>query len=149
MRSLQIRYDNKGIARIISTLPTNNSSLDTVNARLDISLHSLLPDTLYNLSLFEYGDISEGKKTVGNKLKEIFVKFKSNSSGSLMNQCHIDIPVHDMIGRAFVLEVFDSNFEDSICGVVSRSAGLFENTKKVCACSGLTLWEEEMDVVEN
>lgn len=28
------------------------------------------------------------------------------------------------------------------CGVISRSAGLFENTKKICACDGLTLWDE-------
>ena len=28
------------------------------------------------------------------------------------------------------------------CGIISRSAGLFENTKKICACDGVTLWEE-------
>ncbi len=28
------------------------------------------------------------------------------------------------------------------CGVIARSAGLFENMKKICSCSGKTLWEE-------
>ncbi|KAJ2340155.1 copper chaperone [Coemansia erecta] len=30
-----------------------------------------------------------------------------------------------------------------LAGVVARSAGLFENDKQVCACSGNTLWAEE------
>ncbi|CAJ0826137.1 20122_t:CDS:2 [Entrophospora sp. SA101] len=29
-----------------------------------------------------------------------------------------------------------------IAGIIARSAGAFENTKKVCSCSGKTLWEE-------
>ncbi|KAF9935715.1 hypothetical protein BGZ65_003117 [Modicella reniformis] len=29
-----------------------------------------------------------------------------------------------------------------ICGIIARSAGVFENRKKVCDCSGNTLWEE-------
>ena len=29
------------------------------------------------------------------------------------------------------------------CGIIARSAGLFENSKKICACDGLTLWDEK------
>ncbi|KAJ2846786.1 copper chaperone [Coemansia brasiliensis] len=29
-----------------------------------------------------------------------------------------------------------------LAGVIARSAGLFENDKQVCACSGNTLWTE-------
>lgn len=28
------------------------------------------------------------------------------------------------------------------CGIIARSSGLFENNKKICACDGVTLWEE-------
>ncbi|XP_071629776.1 copper chaperone for superoxide dismutase isoform X1 [Temnothorax longispinosus] len=28
------------------------------------------------------------------------------------------------------------------CGIIARSSGLFQNTKKICACDGLTLWDE-------
>ncbi|XP_046985626.1 copper chaperone for superoxide dismutase [Schistocerca americana] len=28
------------------------------------------------------------------------------------------------------------------CGIIARSAGLFENTKRICACDGVTLWDE-------
>jgi len=30
----------------------------------------------------------------------------------------------------------------SACGVIARSAGLGENQKKICACDGVTLWDE-------
>ena len=29
------------------------------------------------------------------------------------------------------------------CGIIARSAGLFQNSKKVCTCDGVTIWEEE------
>ena len=28
------------------------------------------------------------------------------------------------------------------CGIIARSAGLFQNPKKVCACDGVTIWDE-------
>ncbi|XP_011501262.1 PREDICTED: copper chaperone for superoxide dismutase [Ceratosolen solmsi marchali] len=28
------------------------------------------------------------------------------------------------------------------CGIIARSSGLFQNTKRICACDGLTLWDE-------
>ncbi|XP_067013336.1 copper chaperone for superoxide dismutase [Anabrus simplex] len=28
------------------------------------------------------------------------------------------------------------------CGIIARSAGMFENSKKICACDGVSLWDE-------
>ncbi|RLU22631.1 hypothetical protein DMN91_004909 [Ooceraea biroi] len=28
------------------------------------------------------------------------------------------------------------------CGIIARSSGLFQNTKKICACDGVTIWDE-------
>lgn len=28
------------------------------------------------------------------------------------------------------------------CGIIARSAGIMENFKKLCACDGVTLWDE-------
>lgn len=67
------------------------------------------------------------------------------------------INVYDIIGRSLVvtdkpddfgksehpLSTVDGNSGDKLaCGVISRSAGLFENPKKICACDGVTLWDE-------
>ena len=32
------------------------------------------------------------------------------------------------------------------CGIIARSAGILQNVKKICLCSGKTLWEEKADV---
>ncbi|XP_075226305.1 copper chaperone for superoxide dismutase [Lycorma delicatula] len=67
------------------------------------------------------------------------------------------LKVYDAIGRSIVvtsnmddlgrgsspISIVNGNSGERLaCGVISRSAGLFENTKKICACDGLTLWDE-------
>ncbi|KAG5460259.1 MAG: superoxide dismutase [Olpidium bornovanus] len=59
--------------------------------------------------------------------------------------------VYDVIGRSLVIAELrripkNANAWEKgagvLGGIIARSAGLFENTKVVCACSGKTLWEE-------
>ena len=57
------------------------------------------------------------------------------------------LKVWDIIGRSFcIYEHFDNgdgNCGNKIaCGIIARSAALFENMKKICTCSGKTLWQE-------
>ncbi|KAG7196698.1 hypothetical protein KM043_016028 [Ampulex compressa] len=35
------------------------------------------------------------------------------------------------------------------CGIIARSSSLFENTKKICACDGLTIWDEREKMLKN
>jgi len=35
------------------------------------------------------------------------------------------------------------------CGIIARSAGLFENPKRLCQCSGRTVWEERDDTIQS
>lgn len=68
------------------------------------------------------------------------------------------LKVWDIIGRSIVIteseddlgtgantlsKVDGNSGERLACGIIARSAGLFENTKKICACDGLTLWDEK------
>jgi len=44
----------------------------------------------------------------------------------------------------------DGNSGERIgCGIIARSAGILENVKKVCFCSGRTLWEEKAFLTSN
>ncbi|XP_022197059.2 copper chaperone for superoxide dismutase [Nilaparvata lugens] len=67
------------------------------------------------------------------------------------------LKVWDIIGRSIVVTAgrddlglgstaqspVDGNSGERLaCGIISRSAGVFENSKKICACDGLTLWDE-------
>ncbi|XP_069680746.1 copper chaperone for superoxide dismutase isoform X1 [Periplaneta americana] len=67
------------------------------------------------------------------------------------------LKVWDLIGRSVVVtdgpddlgrgkhprSLEDGNSGQRLaCGVIARSAGLFENSKRICACDGVSLWDE-------
>lgn len=67
------------------------------------------------------------------------------------------LKVWDVIGRSLVVDAGEDDLgrgshplskqtgnsgERLACGIIARSAGLFENPKTICACDGVTLWEE-------
>lgn len=67
------------------------------------------------------------------------------------------ITVGDIIGRSIVVTENADDFglgndESSLidgnsgkrlaCGIIARSAGIFQNFKKICACDGVTIWDE-------
>jgi len=67
------------------------------------------------------------------------------------------VKVWDVIGRSVVVaskpddlglgsapsSPLDGNCGTGVaCGIIARSAGLGENTKKICACDGVTIWDE-------
>uniref|UniRef100_A0A8C6UPF5 Superoxide dismutase copper chaperone n=1 Tax=Neogobius melanostomus TaxID=47308 RepID=A0A8C6UPF5_9GOBI len=67
------------------------------------------------------------------------------------------LKVWDVIGRSLVVDAGEDDLgrgghplskvtgnsgERLACGIIARSAGLFENPKRICACDGVTLWEE-------
>ncbi len=67
------------------------------------------------------------------------------------------LKVFDIIGRSVVVSgtngkryhessavlMNDSNcWCRLMCGVIARSAGLFQNSKRLCSCDGVTIWDE-------
>ncbi|XP_064543523.1 copper chaperone for superoxide dismutase [Drosophila montana] len=67
------------------------------------------------------------------------------------------LEIWDIIGRAVVItanaddmgrggntqSLIDGNSGDRIaCGIIARSAGILQNFKRICACDGVTLWDE-------
>ncbi|XP_058518742.1 copper chaperone for superoxide dismutase isoform X1 [Ochotona princeps] len=65
--------------------------------------------------------------------------------------------VWDVIGRSLVIDegeddlgrgdhplskITGNSGERLACGIIARSAGLFQNPKQICSCDGLTIWEE-------
>ncbi|XP_026209324.1 copper chaperone for superoxide dismutase [Anabas testudineus] len=67
------------------------------------------------------------------------------------------LKVWDVIGRSLVVDAGEDDLgrgghplskhtgnsgERLACGIIARSAGLFQNPKQICACDGVTLWEE-------
>lgn len=67
------------------------------------------------------------------------------------------LKVLDVIGRSLVVDAGEDDLgrgghalsrhtgnsgQRLACGIIARSAGLFQNSKQFCACDGVTLWEE-------
>ena len=102
------------------------------------------------------GDLREGWKSTGPRYHQKpecgeesdrdgdvgVVECDESGSGQLLVE-HSRMKVWDIIGRSVVLH--EGGKPDGLgsgWGIVARSAGLFENNKKVCACTGRTLWEQ-------
>ena len=127
---------NKGLARLIQ--------LDENQMLLDLSVHDLIPSTRYTVDVYECGDLSCGISKIGSVFYNLG-QFTSTQQGTgeLISEIS-GISVWQIIGRSIVLQpLLEMNMEDSfVAGIIARSAGVFENPKEVCTCSGKTLWEE-------
>ena len=82
------------------------------------------------------------------------VEIDKNGHGSVFLSHPFQI--WEVIGHAFAVapvEVDESqgkaleNDENTVVGVIARSAGVWDNDKTVCSCTGKTLWEERKDEV--
>ncbi|XP_063801225.1 copper chaperone for superoxide dismutase isoform X2 [Pseudophryne corroboree] len=83
--------------------------------------------------------------------------FAGDDGRAVFRITNVRVKVWNVIGRSLMV---DKGEDDLGCGshpcskvtgnsgkglafgIIARSAGLFENTKKICACDGVTIWEE-------
>ena len=124
----------------------------------------------YAVTVRETGDVSRGAGSVGGVWSESCVVPRDSEDGNgeqsapvgkkgVLGAIEVDesgggsvfldrpVRVWEMIGRGMVVskvrsEEEEGGDEDAIVGVIARSAGLWENEKTVCSCSGKTVWEE-------
>ena len=120
---------SKGLMRI--------SELGRGKLDIDTSVSNLKPGT-YQCAIHEFGDLSQGPKSAGPILKQLQNLEIKDSNQTMNFNLQIQGELHDLIGRSVCI----SNSNDFACGILARSAGVFENKKRVCDCSGKTIWEE-------
>lgn len=119
----------------------------------------------YHVSVRETGDISEGAARTGGVWDEVQARkegreapkgwlgtIKVGKSG--LGSVFVDKPVQiwEMIGRSIVVSrqekgPFEREDEHTLVGVIARSAGVWDNDKTVCSCSGKTVWEERKEQI--
>lgn len=91
------------------------------------------------------GDEGDKEGFLGN------VVIDSQGKGSFVGE--VGWIVADLVGRGFLVQKVNrtdaaqSPGDDVVVGVVARSAGVWENEKTVCACSGKTVWEERAEMM--
>ena len=133
---------------------------------IDLSIRGLSPGK-YFATVREAGDISLGPESTGSVWEFEQAKREGSASeargiwGTLdigkggMGSVFLNKPIQvwELVGRGIVVSgredgPFDKEDVDTLVGVVARSAGVWENDKTVCSCSGKTVWEERKDVLE-
>ena len=147
----------KGLARIVSVGPDSLYIDLTVNG---------LPKGQYYPSIRTSGNLLEGALSTGAlfyKLDPVSIDVPSDKTtaialigalagtGLFSGQSFLraDLAIDQLIGRSVILSrLKDEIALDSLCGVIARSAGAWENDKQVCSCTGKTVWQERTDAVQ-
>jgi copper chaperone for superoxide dismutase len=144
-----------GLARMVQVAP-----LTTV---IDLTVSGVSPGT-YRASVRQYGDLKRGALSTGPTWGATaqpgadeatapgnigLVEVGPDGRGELF----VERPfaVWSIIGCSVLLAREGAplaNGVDTLVGVVARSAGVWDNDKQVCSCTGKTLWEERKEQVE-
>ncbi|KAI9826109.1 MAG: copper chaperone [Thelocarpon impressellum] len=156
--STTVQNNVRGLARMVQVSPTLTL--------VDLSINGLSPGT-YWATIRESGDISRGAASTGgiwNRLGSPSgpddacrgfaeqVEVGEDGRGSaFVGQA---FPIWEVFARSMVVsrqvehESWKQDDADTLVGVIARSAGVWENDKTVCSCSGKTLWEERRENVD-
>jgi copper chaperone for superoxide dismutase len=134
---------------------------------VDLTINGLSPGR-YWATVRQAGDISQGAASTGG----IWEALKSTVLGSetpkeprgVFGTVDVDekgrgnvfmdrpVAIWEMIGRSMVLSKskegpFKREDPDTLVGVIARSAGVWDNDKMVCSCSGKNVWQERQEQV--
>ncbi|PVU97402.1 hypothetical protein BB560_005744 [Smittium megazygosporum] len=117
---------------------------------------------IYAFEIHELGDHSNVPESNGpvysrfascsssiNPEKQGEILLSADETGTAKLACTIyGLTVQELIGRStLVRTAFEHGSKQVyLSGIIARSAGLFENTKSVCSCTGKTLWEEDQQI---
>ncbi|KAF2210566.1 hypothetical protein CERZMDRAFT_45072 [Cercospora zeae-maydis SCOH1-5] len=154
----------RGLVRMVEVVPKDQEGKSVGEALVlaDMTLKGVGEGT-YHVSVRETGDISQGPRSVGgvwdwSKAKEEGRKNVKGVFGTIqvgrngMGSVFVDRPVRiwELIGRSMVvsraeLGKEEKEDENTLVGVIARSAGVWDNDKTVCSCSGKTVWEERTE----
>lgn len=151
----------RGLARMVEV--SNAVTL------VDLTLRGVAPGT-YRATIREYGDLKHGASSTGPVWKGDLTAppgRKGDVRGELgaveigpdgRGSVFLDRPfqVWEVIGHALIVspqaetggQQALQNDENTVVGVIARSAGMWDNDKTVCSCTGKTLWEERKDEVK-
>ncbi|KAM0283379.1 hypothetical protein ACHAQH_002502 [Verticillium albo-atrum] len=144
----------RGLARMVQVSPTATL--------IDLTVRGVAPGS-YQATIRASGDLHDGAVSTGGiwtdsndgiTPKGVLGSFTVDKDGKASAYLNHPFQIWEIIGRAMVVSRQDDaaaplkNDQDTLVGVVARSAGMWDNDKTVCSCTGKTLWEERKDEVE-
>ncbi|MCJ1379362.1 copper chaperone [Xylographa soralifera] len=153
----------RGLARLVQVSATHTL--------VDLTLRGLPPGR-YAASVRERGDISRGAASTGDVWrgdadtltttnpdaaregkeaapKGLLGEIMIGADGAGSAFLETEVRIWEVIGRGLVVAPagVETGEEEGVVGVIARSAGVWDNEKTVCSCSGKTVWEERGEQV--
>jgi copper chaperone for superoxide dismutase len=136
---------------------------------VDLTVRGVPPGT-YHATIREYGNLQHGAESAGPVWSAQQGSKEGGAGGGAprgvlgtvevgpngYGNAFLNRPfqVWEVIGHALAVSRRDEsdgkplkNEEDTVVGVIARSAGVWDNDKTVCSCTGKTLWQERKDEV--
>jgi len=146
----------RGLVRMVQVAPSLTI--------MDLSIRGLSPGQ-YHASIRQAGDISDGPESTGGIWEASKAEDERTTPRGVLGAVQVTksgigsvfldkpIEVWELIGRSIVVsKIQDGKFKkedpDTLVGVIARSAGVWDNDKTVCSCSGKTVWEERREQVD-
>lgn len=124
----------KGVIRFCSITADNGVVIDGI-------IDGLAPMQKHILSICEFGDVSQGCNSLGDVYKKSSYTIQSDDSGrSKIREVDYKLNISELIGRSVAVSSVTGT--KLSCGIISRAAGIFQNWKRICACDGVTIWDE-------
>lgn len=161
----------RGLARMVQVQVQSDQHPRLPRTLVDLTLRGVEPGTYY-ATVRATGDVSRGAASTGSvwdgltsawrpddvrprrgELGQLEVGRDGKGSVLLLRE----VGVSEIIGRAMVVSkekpeagTRTSGEDDgatTVVGVIARSAGVWDNDKTVCSCSGKSVWEERTEQV--
>ncbi|KAF2672591.1 superoxide dismutase copper chaperone-like protein [Microthyrium microscopicum] len=146
----------RGLARMVQVSP--NLTI------IDLSIRGISAGK-YFASIRQAGDISRGPESTGDVWDAKKAQQEGKTSRGLLGTLEVSkngigsvfidrpIQIWELIGRSMVVSrvqdgKFDKEDANTLVGVIARSAGVWDNDKTVCSCTGKTVWEERQEQVD-
>jgi copper chaperone for superoxide dismutase len=142
---------------------------ETPRTLVDLTLRGVKEGS-YHVTVRETGDISRGAESTGSvwgglkvtgrtedgKPRGYWGKVEVGRDGKGSVFVDREVRVSELIGRGMVVSKespeaggrsFSEHDDATVVGVIARSAGMWDNDKTVCSCSGKNVWEERKEQV--
>lgn len=147
----------RGLARMVQV--SSNMTL------VDLTINGLSPGR-YWATVRETGDISQGAVSTGGIWESVKAKVlgetPTKEPRGIFGTVDVDekgrgnvfldrpVAIWEMIGRSMVVSrskegPFGRDDPNTLVGVIARSAGVWDNDKMVCSCSGKNVWQERQE----
>lgn len=154
----------RGLARMVQV--SSNMTL------VDLTINGMAPGK-YWATIREAGDISQGAASTGGIWDSLKAKVLGSDGAvppaeketrGIFGSVNVDdkgkgnvfldrpVAIWELIGRSMVVSKtkegpFRREDENTLVGVIARSAGVWDNDKMVCSCSGKNVWQERQEQV--